>query len=295
MKFLAPEALCAAIIGKAGSVVKDLRSKYSAKISLTDAGDFYPRTDCRVLMISAASQETVDGLIKELVAKVVEADKAMDDGELTLKALVPHAAAGGVIGKSGGNIKQLRESSGAMLKLENPWGKGPSADQVMTTTGSAEALEQVYSEVNKQIQLVNTESWFPTWASSSGTGRGDSESWSDSYQGSSGRGWGNDYYDQHGLNMLWDTANALPPYVLEDERGFQITCKIPNNICGGLIGVAGSHTKQVSQWTGATISFRDIPGDDENRSLQISGQVMHVTSAYMMMMHRYLDVEAGTK
>merc|ERR1711924_424190 len=183
--------------------------------------------------------ETMDGLIKELITKVVEAEKSMDEAaELTLKALVPYAAAGGVIGKNGASIKQLRESSGATLKLENPWGKGPGADQVMITTGSAAALEQVYNEVNKQIQLVNTESWYHTWASTSGTGKGDSDSWGDSYQG---RSWGNDYYEQHGLNMLWDTANSLPPYALEDERGFRVSCIIPSRICGGLIGVGGSH------------------------------------------------------
>merc|ERR1719230_1002660 len=92
--------------------------------------------------------------------------------------------------------------------------------------------------------------------------------------------------------MMMRTAHSLPPYVMEDSRGFALSCVVPNRLVGGIIGRGGSGTKEVQSMTGTKIGIREIPGDPENRSLNIAGPLASTCSAYMLMMKRYLDSEA---
>merc|ERR1711892_660661 len=55
MKFLAPEVLASAIIGKGGAVIAEMRTSCQSQLALTDKGEFYPSTDCRVLTAQAMS------------------------------------------------------------------------------------------------------------------------------------------------------------------------------------------------------------------------------------------------
>lgn len=295
MKFLAPEALASAVIGKGGSVISEMRSSCDVRIAFTRHDELYPKTDCRVVTVQANQQESLDNASKQIVAKVKDVaagDSGKVEGELYLRTLVPFAAAGGVIGKGGTNIKQIREATGAKISIDDPIGSGPGADQVLSITGNSQALEDVLLEVNKQIQLVNQEPWFTSWASNPGAVTSGNY-WSGNDDGYYGENWSSNQ-NHSGLNMMWDVASGLPPYVLDDERGFAMSCVVPNHLCGGLIGRGGSGTKEVQAWTGTKIAFREIPDDPENRSLQITGPLMNTCTAYMMMMRRYLDVEASS-
>merc|ERR1719272_387223 len=84
----------------------------------------------------------------------------------------------------------------------------------------------------------------------------------------------------------------MPGYVMEDTRGFAMSCVVPNRLVGGLIGRQGANTKEVQSSTGTKIGIREIPGDPENRTLNIAGPLAATCAAYMMMMKRYLDVES---
>eukprot|EP00811_Abedinium_folium_P011462 NODE_20613_length_790_cov_3.907994.p1 GENE.NODE_20613_length_790_cov_3.907994~~NODE_20613_length_790_cov_3.907994.p1 ORF type:complete len:95 (-),score=24.42 NODE_20613_length_790_cov_3.907994:271-555(-) len=90
-------------------------------------------------------------------------------------------------------------------------------------------------------------------------------------------------------------AQDMPPYVMEDSRGFALSCVVPNKLVGGLIGRGGSGTKEVQKLTGTKIGIREIPGDAANRSLNIAGPLSNTCSAYMLMMKRYLDAEAADR
>merc|ERR1719401_1448488 len=95
-----------------------------------------------------------------------------------------------------------------------------------------------------------------------------------------------------GVDLMMSVAQQLPGYVMEDSRGFALSCVVPNSLVGGLIGRGGSGTKEVQTMTGTKIGIREIPGDPENRSLNIAGPLPNTCTAYMLMMKRYLDGEA---
>lgn len=291
LKFLTPETLASAIIGKEGKVIAAMRTSCNAKMGISEHGDFYPSTDCRVLTAQTNEAESLTELGRQIVAKVAEVAKAAGetegDGELTLKVLVPRAAGGGIIGKGGASIKELRESSGAKISIGEAIGFGPGAEQVVTLNGSTQALELALKEINTQVQGLNGESWFQQWASFSQAAQ------SGGYASSYGQVPYSSSYNSPGVDMMMTTARQLPRYVMEDSRGFALSCVVPDRLVGGLIGRGGSGTKEVQQRTGTKINIREITGDTENRSLNIAGPLPNTCAAYMMMMQRYLDAEAA--
>mmetsp|Transcript_134892 Transcript_134892/g.262706 ORF Transcript_134892/g.262706 Transcript_134892/m.262706 type:complete len:336 (-) Transcript_134892:258-1265(-) len=298
-KFLAPEALAAAIIGKGGAAIAAMRESCQAKITVTEYGDWYPQTDGRVVTGQANTEEALNDLSKQVVAKVVES--ANGEEELKFRVLVPRSAVGGFIGKGGANIKQLREATGAKISTGDPTGAGPGAEQLVSVQGTAEGLETVLIEVNKQVQSLNGEPWFAAWAATTvpqnqlaagnlagalAAGSAGSAQLGASMQGNP--------YASPSIDTMVRVANGLPPYVMEDSRGFALSCVVPNRLVGGLIGRGGAGTKEIQQLTGTKIGIREIPDDPDSRSLNITGPLCSTCAAYMLMMKRYLDVESQT-
>jgi len=296
LKFLAPEALAAAIIGKGGTVIAAMRQSCQAKIALTEQGEVYPQTDCRVMTVQAETEQSLNDVSRQVISKLAELAKGAaakgvgNAGELKLRTLVPRAAVGAIVGKGGASIKQMRETSGAKINIGDTTGQSPGSEQVVSAAGTEQALESVVTEVNRQIQLVSGEPWFQNWASSTGvvpalTG------------GYPGNGQSMNMMNMRGspgVDVMMRVANSLPPYVMEDSRGFALSCVVPNRLVGALIGRGGAGTKEVQNLTGTRIGIREIPDDADNRSLNIAGPLANTCAAYMLMMKRYLDAEAAS-
>lgn len=299
MKYLVSEALTSAIIGKAGAVIAQMRTSCNAKIALTEKGEVYPATDCRVLTAQANDEAALNEVSKQIIQKLGEVVKsggpseaAGSDGDLKLKTLVPRQAVGGIIGKGGASIKQIRETSGAKISINDS--SGPGTEQIVSVSGSEQAITVVLTEVNRQIQMLNGEGWYSGWASSTGIVPAGQLSLGGSYGGL-----GNPLaaitghaYTSPGIQTMIQVAGSLPPYVMEDSRGFALSCVVPNRLVGGLIGRGGAGTKEVQMITGTKIGIREIPDDADNRSLNIAGPLANTCAAYMLMMKRYLDSEA---
>merc|ERR1719401_2117875 len=138
--------------------------------------------------------------------------------------------------------------------------------------------------------MLKEEAWFAAWAGVSGTVQA-----SISGQGSGGPQLGvggAPAVFAPGVDVMLRVAQSLPPYVMEDSRGFAMSCVVPNHLVGGLIGRSGAGTKEVQNLTGTKIGIREIPDDPDNRSLNIAGPLANTCAAYMLMMKRYLDAEA---
>lgn len=287
--------MASAVIGKGGTVIAAMRTSCQAKLTLTEHGEVYPATDCRVLTAQAGSEDNLNEVIRQILAKLEELVKGNTateaigvEGELKIKLLVPRAAVGGIIGKGGATIKQIREQSQAKISISEPAGSGPGAEQLVSVAGEAQALEFVLTEVNHQIQILNEESWFSTWATSTGVISASYPAATGATSSYTGAG----SYHSPGIQTMMQVANSLPSYVMEDSRGFALSCLVPNHLVGGLIGRGGSGTKEVQLLTGTWIGIREIEDDPDHRSLNISGPLSNTCAAYMMMMKRYLDAEA---
>jgi len=324
LKFLTPEVMASAVIGKGGSVIANMRQSTQAKIGLTEHNEFYPGTDSRILTAQANTEDALVDVSTQIIAKVAEcanqgpSEQLGGPGEIKLRVLMPRAAVGGIIGKGGAAIKQLTELSNAKISIGEPNGSGPSAEQTVSITGTQQGLEYVMGEVNRQVQALNKEPWFKVWAESTGavSASGGGGAWTGGpshsappaqlapYRGGerhgggygggghNGGGSGGGFRGGNGIDQLMEIASTLPQYVTEDTRGFALSCVVPNSLVGGLIGRGGSGTKEIQGMTNTKIGIREIPGDPENRAMNIAGPLASTCAAYMLMMKRYLDAEA---
>mmetsp|Transcript_110853 Transcript_110853/g.320396 ORF Transcript_110853/g.320396 Transcript_110853/m.320396 type:complete len:253 (-) Transcript_110853:194-952(-) len=242
-------------------------------------------------------REHMEEVIRELVAKVAEVAQADSNGieaDLRLKVLVPRAASGGIIGKGGANVKEIRERTNAKISIADTCGSGPGSDQLISISGTEEALHIVLTEVSKQVQALTEEPWFATWVRTNSATSG-SSGYGGILTSTGGPPGGNhsygDYSRTTGVDTLTRVAHSLPPYVMEDSRGFALSCVVPQRLVGGLIGRAGSGIKEVQNLTGTRIGIRDIPDDPDNCSMNIAGPLANTCAAYMLMMRRYIDAE----
>lgn len=72
---------------------------------------------------------------------------------------------------------------------------------------------------------------------------------------------------------------------------YQVSCELPNERVGGLIGRKGDHVQHVEQATGTKITFHEEQaerkGEARTRNMTIVGPLISVYAAHMMMMKQY--------
>jgi len=94
------------------------------------------------------------------------------------------------------------------------------------------------------------------------------------------------------LSLFNELAETMNPEHLEMD--YQISCCIQSAKCGALIGRQGEHVREVQRQTGAHI---DIPKKDPHetpdatRTIAISGPLLAVYSAHMLLMRYYNEEE----
>lgn len=120
IRLLIPSKAAGSIIGKGGHNITKLRTEYKASVTVPDC----PGPE-RILTISA-DLETVLQVVNEIIPNVDDASGrsgsrgggGSSSGEdVDLRLLVHQSQAGCIIGKSGFKIKELREKTGARIKI----------------------------------------------------------------------------------------------------------------------------------------------------------------------------------
>jgi len=303
IKLLTPPSLAAAIIGKGGTVIEELRQRCQARIDISQVSEIYPRSDCRVLTAIADTMEAINKVTHEIleilkdVASRDPSDKMFYDGQLKLSSLVPRAAVGPLIGAGGSLIKQLCDQSGAAIKIRDPaaGASGLDATQEVQLRGVDTAIEYALKEVARHIAALSGDPWFPPWVMSP-TGLISRAAGAAARAGQPG--------SEHapvranpsrarsaGTDLMNRVIDGLPTNVMEESRGFALTCIVPGRLVGPIMGRGGMGVQEVQNFTKTTIAIREIPQDPDNRSMSITGPLLNACSAYMLMMRRYLDAE----
>ncbi|XP_038211065.1 heterogeneous nuclear ribonucleoprotein K isoform X1 [Zerene cesonia] len=147
LTFLIPSKVAGSIIGKGGSNISKLRSQFKASITVPDC--LGPE---RVLTITAGDLDTIMDIVREILPNLADATKGGSD-DLDVRLLIHQSRAGCVIGKAGSKIKELREKTGARLKIfSNP--APQSTERVVQLVGRKEAIAAGIREVLELIQQV---------------------------------------------------------------------------------------------------------------------------------------------
>ncbi|KJH44762.1 KH domain protein [Dictyocaulus viviparus] len=135
VKILIPSAAVGAIIGKGGEAMRNLKNDHQCRVQMSKSSETYPGTSERICLVKGRVQNVI-GVIDVILQKIREkcegstSSDAFDHKGVSrgneVKIVMPNTSAGMVIGKSGANIKDIRETYGCQI-------------QVFPKAGSAEA------------------------------------------------------------------------------------------------------------------------------------------------------------
>lgn len=138
IRFLVKTADAGGIIGKGGSVIKRLRETYNAAVTVPDS-----ESDERVLTIDGERSNCVS-VLKEVLEITKEPPYSQfrdpNHGNAhEVNLMVQASQAGGMIGPKGARINDVREKSGAFVKLF-PDRLSNSSERIVAIGGDSEAV-----------------------------------------------------------------------------------------------------------------------------------------------------------
>jgi len=133
-RLLIPSKMGGAVIGKKGCNIQQLRSDYNATIRVPDA----PGPE-RIMSVTCEDLEGCCCVIDAAIPYMYEQQEEDDGSPKEIRVLVNQGIVGGIIGKGGAKIKEIRESSGANIKAYQSCAP-QSTDRVIALKGPRESL-----------------------------------------------------------------------------------------------------------------------------------------------------------
>lgn len=119
VRILIPSRAAGSIIGKGGTNIQKLRTENNASVRVPDC----PGPE-RIMTIQAEEPDNVLNVIEQTLPLMVVAGGGGHDGpdpgkhqQQELRVLIHQSIVGGIIGRSGTKIKEIRESTGSQIKV----------------------------------------------------------------------------------------------------------------------------------------------------------------------------------
>lgn len=132
-RVLIPSKMGGAVIGKKGCNIQQLRTEFNAAIRIPDA----PGPE-RIMSITCEELEGCCTVVEAAIPFMYEQE--IDDGQIKeIRILVNQGIVGGIIGKGGNKIKEIRETSGANIKAYQSCAP-QSTDRVVALKGPRDSL-----------------------------------------------------------------------------------------------------------------------------------------------------------
>lgn len=325
-KLLAPDPLAAAILGSRGAGIQEIQTQTETKISLADRADKFHGTGLRLVLVRGHAVEAMDASLQKIVLKLQSlvddpknpdgdlSDVLSKSGEYKLKVVMPKAAAGAMIGRAGGNIRNIREETACKVHVEDTKiGFGDLAEQIISLLGTIDSVAQCLTRLNALVQDCSNSDYFQDWAhlrcnaspsvpagGKGGLGMGMSAGLFSSSPHGGSLGWNGMPassgmpgmgYQERGIGQLsvLNQALSLMPAELVTNRTFAVQASLPIDSMSPLIGRGGTHIKEIWTITGAKVTLRD---EDPNTVVTIEGPLQSVLAGYCMVMKKYLELEA---
>ncbi len=156
IKLLVSNNVAGSIIGRAGQTISELQSESSARIKLSQTGDYYPGTQDRVCLVQG-QLDNVKFAVRLLLERFYMLQEQQHSQHLSwqpkpneppptgfdfiVRLLVPSSSCGMIIGKSGSNIKHMEESSGVSSVRLSPKETGdPPSPTAAIMSGTSERI-----------------------------------------------------------------------------------------------------------------------------------------------------------
>merc|ERR1719446_1788126 len=151
---LVPSIACGSIIGKGGSVILGIRQKSSATVKIEDA--LTPESNERPLVVTGPI-ERVHVALLDIVPIVASFNAQMKAKGMTAGGGMPGGGIGAATkpGSGGSSIRQIREATGARVKVNDEVNQ-VTQERMMTIWGDEAQVQQVLQMVNEIIARPDT-------------------------------------------------------------------------------------------------------------------------------------------
>ncbi|KAM7365702.1 hypothetical protein PAMP_016616 [Pampus punctatissimus] len=144
LRLVVPASQCGSLIGKGGSKIKEMRESTGAQVQV--AGDMLPNSTERAVTISGAPEAIIQ-CVKQICVVMLEAYTIQG------QYAIPHPdLIGCIIGRQGTKINEIRQMSGAQIKIANAM-EGSSERQI-TITGTPANISLAQYLINARFRDV---------------------------------------------------------------------------------------------------------------------------------------------
>lgn len=159
---------------------KQIEEETGVRLKISNRDEYYPATRCRVLVIAGAETGQILSVLERIVSETVEVAArevekgygkgreeseiltGKEHGEYVLRAGLPHACTGAIIGPRGARIKELRQTTGAKVFVENETYDG---HQMVRVIGQPQAINAAMPQILQIVEDEMTEDQIRDWAS----------------------------------------------------------------------------------------------------------------------------------
>ncbi|XP_042698084.1 poly(rC)-binding protein 2-like isoform X10 [Chrysemys picta bellii] len=130
LRLVVPASQCGSLIGKGGSKIKEIRESTGAQVQV--AGDMLPNSTERAVTISGTPDAIIQ-CVKQICVVMLE-------------------LIGCIIGRQGSKINEIRQMSGAQIKIANA--TEGSAERQVTITGSPANISLAQYLINASLEMA---------------------------------------------------------------------------------------------------------------------------------------------
>jgi heterogeneous nuclear ribonucleoprotein K len=176
-RLLVPSKVAGSIIGKGGSNIQKLRADNNANVRIPDC----PGPE-RVMTILTSDCESAVKVVEQSLPYMTEdavrggpggAANSSPDAAIELRFLIHQSIVGGIIGRAGFKIKEIRDNSGANIKVYQNCAP-QSTDRCVSIQGAADKIAKAAGEVlnvvvmteikgpDQQYDPINFDSFYST-------------------------------------------------------------------------------------------------------------------------------------
>lgn len=281
-KVMLPNSKIGSVIGKGGTVIKQIRDSSGAKVNISETiagnterviaitGDYTQVHTAFTMMLQnmvsqpgTPSQQITDPLTGQVIS-------VQEQPSFTL--LVPQSKAGGLIGKAGATINQIRTASGASVKVgnSNDLSPGPGMERSVTVSGPLEGCLQAHHMILVKLSEVKeARDASPRAGGGAGGGMaGGAVGGGGHARGGPGGGGGG---GQQQYGMAYGGGMGTPAAAPMGGNYVPVQFQVPNEMMGAVIGKAGAAINEIRTMSGSDIKIGDNEPGNPMRLVTVTG------------------------
>ena len=157
LKMLIPNSQMGSVIGKQGVVLNRIQSESGTRLKISSTDEVIPRSGERICQIIGPlyGLRRAQQMVSQQLAESRQGEEPRpSDSERVLKLLVPNMAAAIIIGKAGCVINDIKERSGATIRVSQQSEiVAATQERIVTITGLPHAVDAAQHAICEKLAL----------------------------------------------------------------------------------------------------------------------------------------------